>query len=110
LKTPGIAHGSWSFTAFQQLFIAKPDSPLILAERNPLLAALYLWASPPPPMDSFQHCPPEVEDLAEDYCLDRLDLEAAQAFEDHYLICPPCATVAAETMAFVQAFRETASN
>jgi hypothetical protein len=59
-------------------------------------------------MLSFQHCPPEVEELAEDYCLDRLDLEAAQAFEDHYLICRSCANVAAETLAFVQAVRETA--
>jgi hypothetical protein len=33
----------------------------------------------------FRHCPPEVEKLAEDYCLDRLDSETAEAFEDHYL-------------------------
>lgn len=54
----------------------------------------------------FSTCPPDPEDIADDYCLDRLDMETAQSFEDHYLTCPACARVAAEALSFVQAFRE----
>ena len=53
----------------------------------------------------FFDCPPQVEELAEDYCRDRLELDAAQAFEDHYLTCPRCAYLAAEVFNFIQAFR-----
>ena len=53
----------------------------------------------------FCNCPPEVEELAEDYCLDRLDRNAAEAFEDHYLTCPQCACLATEIYDFIQAFR-----
>jgi len=54
-------------------------------------------------MDS--RCPPDVEHLADEYCLGRLDLEVAAAFEDHYLTCPPCAEVASDAGAFVEVFR-----
>lgn len=54
----------------------------------------------------FCNCPPNAEDIADDYCLDRLDLETAQAFENHYLTCPGCARLAAEAMSFVEAFQE----
>jgi anti-sigma factor RsiW len=54
----------------------------------------------------FCTCPADPEDIADDYCLDRLDTETAQAFEDHYLTCPECARVTAEALSFVEAFRE----
>ena len=53
-----------------------------------------------------RNCPPDIEDVAEAYCLDRLDRETVQAFENHYLACPECAHVAAETGAFIAAFRQ----
>jgi len=55
----------------------------------------------------FRHCPPEVEKLAEDYCLDRLDSETAEAFEDHYLACPACALIATRILSLIEAFRQT---
>jgi hypothetical protein len=56
----------------------------------------------------FSICPPDVEELAERYCLDRLDPAAAEAFENHYLACPKCALAAREALDFVQAFRTVA--
>ena len=54
----------------------------------------------------FCNCPPDAEDIADDYCLDKLDLETAEAFEDHYLTCPDCARLASRAMSFVEAFKE----
>ncbi len=54
----------------------------------------------------FCNCPPDAEDIADDYCLDKLDQEIAEAFEDHYLTCAECARLAAEAMSFVEAFKE----
>lgn len=54
---------------------------------------------------TFSICPQNVEDLAEEYCLGRLESEAAEAFEDHYITCPACAVIATETIAFIEAFR-----
>ena len=50
-------------------------------------------------------CPPDVDELAEDYCLHRLDRETAESFEDHYLACPACAQAASDTLNFIAAFR-----
>jgi hypothetical protein len=53
----------------------------------------------------FCNCPPDAEEIADEYCLDRLDPETTEAFEDHYLTCPGCATLAAGAMSFVEAFQ-----
>lgn len=50
-------------------------------------------------------CPPDVDELAEDYCLRRLDPETAEAFEDHYIACPACAQATSDTLDFIAAFR-----
>jgi len=55
----------------------------------------------------FRICPPEIEKVAEDYCLDRLDGRTAEAFEDHYLACPACALIATRILDFIEAFRQT---
>ena len=34
-----------------------------------------------------QQCPPDVEELADAYCMDTLDRTARAAFEEHYLTC-----------------------
>ncbi len=54
-------------------------------------------------------CLSKTEDLAEDYCLGRLDREAAIAFEDHYLVCPSCAQTVESTQDFLMSFRLLAS-
>ena len=51
-------------------------------------------------------CPPDVDELAEDYCLNRLDPETVEAFEDHYLACSACAQAAGDTLQFIAAFRQ----
>ena len=55
----------------------------------------------------FRNCPPEVEKLAEDYCLERLESRKAEAFVDHYLACPECALIATRVLDFIEAFRQT---
>ncbi len=55
----------------------------------------------------FITCPPDVDELAEDYCLHKLDAETAEAFENHYLACSRCAWVTSETLNFIESFRES---
>ena len=43
------------------------------------------------------NCPPDVEDIAEAYCMETLDRPASLAFENHYLACARCASVVAST-------------
>jgi hypothetical protein len=44
-----------------------------------------------------QRCPPDVEEIADAYCLETLDPPARLAFEEHYLTCDSCAYVVAGT-------------
>lgn len=55
------------------------------------------------------NCPAKLDDLAEAYCLGRLDETTAGRLEDHYLTCPICAERVAETLEFIRAFRATES-
>ncbi|MBK5291798.1 MAG: zf-HC2 domain-containing protein [Acidobacteriia bacterium] len=50
-------------------------------------------------------CLSKTEEVAEDYCLGRLDAEAAVAFEAHYLACPRCAQLVESTQDFLMSFR-----
>ena len=58
----------------------------------------------PVPPDT-PHCPPDVEEIAEAYCMETLDRPARLAFEEHYLACPRCASVVASTDKYVRAMR-----
>ena len=51
------------------------------------------------------HCPPDIEEIAEGYCLRPLDRPARLAFEEHYLACPHCTSVVASTTKYVRATR-----
>lgn len=53
----------------------------------------------------FVRCPVDIEDVAEAYCLRRLEPALARAFENHYLVCPDCARTVADVSDFVDAFR-----
>jgi hypothetical protein len=52
-----------------------------------------------------QHCPPDVEEIAEAYCMETLDRPARLTFEEHYLACPRCASVVASTDEYVRSMR-----
>ncbi len=54
----------------------------------------------------FSTCPSGVDELAECYCLGRLDSQTSAAFEDHYIVCPDCALAATKAFRFVEAFRK----
>lgn len=58
----------------------------------------------------FCNCPTDVEELAERYCMGKLDREEAGEFEDHYLVCPSCAFVITEVQTFLDAFRKVEKN
>ena len=53
------------------------------------------------------NCPVDVDELADEYCLDRLPEQARLAFEDHYLTCPECAAVVEATQEFIDQIRLT---
>jgi hypothetical protein len=50
-------------------------------------------------------CPPNPDDLADDYCRDRLSDEAAAIFEEHCAACPECANRVRETDALIFALK-----
>ena len=52
-----------------------------------------------------QHCPPDVEEIAEAYCMETLDRPASLAFENHYLACPRRASIVARTDEYVRSIR-----
>jgi anti-sigma factor RsiW len=52
-----------------------------------------------------QRCPPDVEEVAEAYCMETLDRPARLAFEKHYLACARCASVVASTDEYVRSIR-----
>ena len=51
------------------------------------------------------NCPPDVEEIAEAYCMETLDRPARLAFEAHYLACPRCASVVASTDEYIRSMR-----
>jgi anti-sigma factor RsiW len=51
------------------------------------------------------NCPADVDELADEYCLNRLPQQARLAFEDHYLTCPECAAVVEATQEFIDQIR-----
>jgi len=51
------------------------------------------------------HCPPDVEEIAEAYCMETLNRPARLAFEEHYLVCPQCASVVASTDKYIRKMR-----
>ena len=51
------------------------------------------------------HCPPDVEEIAEAYCMETLDRPASLAFENHYLVCARCSSVVASTDEYVRSMR-----
>jgi adenine-specific DNA methylase len=46
-------------------------------------------------------CSTDASEMAEAYCLGRLSLEDQTAFEDHYLVCPPCAELVVQAQEFI---------
>ena len=51
------------------------------------------------------HCPPDVEEIAEAYCMETLDRLTRLAFGEHYHSCPRCASVVASTDKYVCSIR-----
>jgi Putative zinc-finger len=49
-----------------------------------------------------QSCPPNRDELAEEYFLGRLPRAAAARFEEHLLVCSQCVLGALQTMAFLE--------
>jgi hypothetical protein len=52
--------------------------------------------------------PTDIEEVAEAYCMGRLALPEAIAFEDHYLTCAQCAAIVEAADLYVGAMREAA--
>jgi anti-sigma factor RsiW len=52
-----------------------------------------------------QQCPPDIEEVAEAYCMETLDPAARLAFEEHYLTCDSCASLVASTDEYIRAMR-----
>jgi anti-sigma factor RsiW len=53
-------------------------------------------------------CPPDLDEMAEMYCLGLLSREDAEAFEDHYMICPQCADGVQAEEQYVRAMQAAA--
>ena len=51
------------------------------------------------------NCPPNPESVAEAYLVGTLPKKEANAFEDHFAACEPCATVLQRTAEYVDAMR-----
>lgn len=49
------------------------------------------------------HCPPNIEEMAEEYHFGRLTEEAVTFFEIHTFSCPDCAEAAERAIAFIYA-------
>jgi hypothetical protein len=52
-----------------------------------------------------QYCPPDIEEIAEGYCMETFDRPARLAFEDHYLSCTRCASVVVTTDESIRSLR-----
>ena len=52
-----------------------------------------------------QHCPPDIEEIAEAYCMEKLDHSRRTAFENHYLICSRCASIVAGTDEYIRSMK-----
>src|SRR5262249_6599365 len=70
-----------------------PDRPLPPWPKRPTMESV--------PADT-PHCPPDVEEIAEAYCMETLDRPASLAFENHYLACPRCASIVASADEYIR--------
>ena len=52
-----------------------------------------------------QQCPPDVEEIAEGCCMETLERTARIAFEEHYLACPRCASIATSTNEYIRSMK-----
>jgi hypothetical protein len=52
-----------------------------------------------------QQCPPDVEEIAEAYCMGTLDQTARLAFEEHYLTCRSCASLVGSTDGYIRSMK-----
>jgi len=52
-----------------------------------------------------QHCPPDIEEIAEAYCMEKLDHSQRIAFDNHYLTCPRCASIVAGTDEYIMSMK-----
>ena len=48
---------------------------------------------------------PDIEEIAEAYCMEKLDHSRRIAFENHYLICPRCASIVASTDEYIRSMK-----
>jgi hypothetical protein len=55
--------------------------------------------------DSALTCPPDVEEIAEVYCMGRLPGEERIAFEDHFMTCTRCTYIVACADQYVRAMK-----
>src|SRR5262245_12346914 len=52
-----------------------------------------------------QQCPPDVEEIAEGYCMETLERTACIAFEEHYLACPRCTSIVTSTNEYIRSMK-----
>lgn len=50
-------------------------------------------------------CPPDVEEIAEAYCMGRLPSKDRVAFEDHYITCTHCRGIVVSADEYVRAMK-----
>ena len=55
--------------------------------------------------DNAPTCPPDVEEIAEAYCMGRLPGKERIAFEDHFITCTRCTYVVARADEYVRAMK-----
>ena len=55
-----------------------------------------------------QHCPPDIEEIAEAYSMEKLDLSQRIAFEEQYLVCEPCRSMVENVDQFIRAMKTAA--
>jgi hypothetical protein len=53
-------------------------------------------------------CPTDLQEVVEAYFMHRLTEDEADAFEEHYFVCPHCAIILQKTGACVEAMRAAA--
>jgi anti-sigma factor RsiW len=55
--------------------------------------------------DNAPICPPEVEEIAEAYCMGRLPSKERVAFEDHFVTCTRCTDIVANADEYIRAMK-----
>jgi hypothetical protein len=73
----------------------------VTAASNKVLCNLQLEAD----MLTVNSCPPDVEEVADLFCMNRLDEIAAREFREHCEICPECADVVDQAREIIRAIR-----